>query len=149
MSSYRQILYHIVFGTKERQKTITDEYSSELYKYIWGIVKNHDCHLYRINGAEEHIHLLCDLHPSISLENLIKDIKVASSLWLKKNPGFKGIKGWAEGYAAITISIKEKDIVVEYIKNQKEHHKKVNFFDEYKKFLIDNGIEFDEKYLIK
>ena len=149
MSSYKQILYHIVFCTKERRKTITDANASELYKYIWGILKNHNCHLYRINGAEDHIHLLCDLHPSVSLEALIKDIKVASSLWLKKNPFFKEFKGWAIGYAAITISVREKDIVVEYIKNQKEHHKKINFFDEYKKFLIDNGIKFEEKYLIK
>ncbi|MFA5010495.1 MAG: IS200/IS605 family transposase [Ignavibacteria bacterium] len=149
MSSYRQIFYHIVFGTKGRQKTLTDSHSAELYKYIWGIVKNHNCHLFRINGVEDHIHLLCDLPPSVPLEVLVKDIKVASSLWLKKSTDFNDFKGWSEGYAAITISIKEKDIVIAYIKNQKEHHKKINFFDEYKKFLVDNGIEYNEKYLMK
>jgi putative transposase len=89
------------------------------------------------------------LHPSVSLENYIKDIKVASSIWLKSKRDYPLFKGWAEGYAAITISIEEKDKVVEYIKNQKEHHKKVSFIDEYKKFLIDNGIEYNEKYLMK
>jgi REP element-mobilizing transposase RayT len=149
MSSYRQIIYHVIYGTKDRIKSIPNEHSPELYKYIWGIIKNHNSHLYRINGAEEHIHILSDLHPSISLENYIKDIKVASSFWLKSNKHFPVFKGWAEGYAAITISIKEKDKVLEYIKNQKEHHKTVSFVEEYKKFLIDNGIEYNEKYLIK
>ena len=65
MSSFKQIFYHIVFDTKERQKTLTDSHSSELYKYIWGIVKNHNCHLYRINGAEDNIHLRCDLRSII------------------------------------------------------------------------------------
>jgi REP element-mobilizing transposase RayT len=123
MSSYRQIIYHIIYGTKDRIKSIPNEHSPELYKYIWGIIKNQNSHLYRINGAEEHIHILCDLHPSVSLENYIKDIKVASSFWLKSKKDFPLFKGWAEGYAAITISVKEKDKVIEYIKNQKEHHK--------------------------
>jgi len=149
MSSYKQIIYHIIFGTKDRIKSIPYVNSPELYKYIRGIIKNHNCHLYRINGADEHIHLLSDLHPTISLENFIKDIKVASSFWLKSNKHFPVFTGWAEGYAAITISIKEKDKVIEYIKNQKEHHKTISFADEYKKFIIDNGIEFNEKYLMK
>ena len=149
MSSYRQIIYHIIFGTKDRVKSIPDEASSELYKYIWGVIKNHNCHLYRVNGAEEHIHILSDLHPSVSLEKYIKDIKVSSSIWLKNNLEFPLFKGWSEGYAAITISTKEKNTVIEYIKNQKEHHKNISFFDEYKKFLIDNDIEYDEKYLMK
>ncbi|MEI7485650.1 MAG: IS200/IS605 family transposase, partial [Ignavibacteriota bacterium] len=143
------IIYHIIFGTKDRIQSIPDEVSSELYKYIWGVIKNHNCHLYRVNGAEEHIHILSDLHPSVSLEKYIKDVKVSSSIWLKSNPGFPLFRGWAEGYAAITISTKEKNIVIEYIKNQKEHHKKISFFEEYKKFLVDNGIEYNEKYLLK
>jgi len=149
MSSFRQIIYHIVFATKERVKSIPDECSSELYKYIWGIIKNHNCHLYRIDGSEDHIHILSDLHPSVPLASYIKDIKVSSSLWLKNNKDFLKFNGWAEGYAAITISIKDKEKVIEYIKCQKEHHKKLNFFDEYKKFLEDNGIKYDEKYLMK
>lgn len=140
MSSYREIIYHIIYGTKDRIKSIPDEHSSVLYKYIWGIISNHNCHLYRINGAEDHLHILSDLHPSVSLEEYIKDIKVASNLWMKSNPDFPIFKGWADGNAAITISIKEKDKVVDYIKNQKEHHKVVSFFDEYKKLLVKNGL---------
>ena len=67
MSAYRQILYHIVFRTKGSEKTINQDHREDLYKYIWGIVKNKKCVLYRINGIEDHIHILSDLHPSIAL----------------------------------------------------------------------------------
>lgn len=147
--SYRQIIYHIVFGTKERAETLSLDKSDELYKYIWGNINNQNCHLYRINGFNDHIHILSDLHPSLPLDDFVKNIKVSSSIWLKKNADYTMFRGWAEGYAAITISIKEKDKVIEYIKNQRQHHKKISFFEEYKKFLVDNGIEYNEKYLLK
>lgn len=83
MGSYRQIYYQIVFGTKYRKPTVSDDNCEELYKYIWGIVKNNNSKLYRINGIEDHIHIFCDLHPSIALADFVKDIKVASSIWMK------------------------------------------------------------------
>ncbi len=67
MSSHRQIYYQIVFGTKNREPTISETHCEELYKYIWGIIKNKKCHLYRINGIEDHIHIFSDLHPSVGL----------------------------------------------------------------------------------
>ena len=146
--SYRQIFYHIVFGTKHRKTTIAEENCEQLYKYIWGIVKNNKCKLYRINGAEDHIHIFSDLHPSLALADYIKDIKVSSNLWMKESGKFPKFKGWQESYAAITYSIKEKDILINYIKNQKEHHRHESFYDEYKRLLIEHGIEFDEKYLL-
>jgi REP element-mobilizing transposase RayT len=79
MTSYRQILYHIVFRTKAGSKTLPLKYNKELFKYIWGIIKNKKCHLYRINGMEDHIHILSDLHPSIALADFVRDIKTASS----------------------------------------------------------------------
>ena len=80
-TSYRQIFYHIVFRTEDSARTLPLEHSEELYKYIWGIVKNQKTHLYRINGMEEHVHMLTDLHPTVALSDFIKDIKVASSMW--------------------------------------------------------------------
>ena len=79
MSTYTQILYQIVFSTKNRKKCLIYENQSKLYKYIWGIIKNKKCHLYRIGGVENHIHIITHLHPSIALANFIKDIKIASS----------------------------------------------------------------------
>lgn len=85
MASYRQILYHLTFHTKNSEKVFYNSGNEELYKYIWGVLKNKNCKLYRINGTEDHVHIACDLHPSIALANLIKDIKVSSSGWIKEN----------------------------------------------------------------
>jgi putative transposase len=148
MGSYRQIFYQIVFATKHREPTINEEYEQELFKYIWGIINNKKCHLYRINGMPDHIHIFSDLHPSICLSDYVKDIKVASSIWMKESSQFPNFKAWQDGYGAFTYSIQQKDIVIEYIKNQKEHHQKETFFDEYKRLLSEHGIEFDDKYLL-
>lgn len=148
MSSYKQIFYQIVFGTKNREATIAEAHCEDLYKYIWGIIKEKNCKLYRVNGIEDHIHIFSDLHPSISLADYVKDIKVASSIWMKETGYFPDFAGWQVGYGAFTYSIRDKDIIIEYVKNQKEHHKKKNFYDEYKRLLKENGIEFDEKYLL-
>jgi putative transposase len=80
MASYRQIFYHHALGTKERKATISEEHCQDLYKYIWGTVKNKGCRLYRINGVADHVHQLTNLPPTICLADLIKDIKVASSM---------------------------------------------------------------------
>ena len=146
--SYRQIFYQIVFGTKYREPTITEANCEELYKYISGIIKNKNCSLYRINGVEDHIHIFSDLHPSMSLARYVKDIKVASSIWMKECGKFPEFKAWQVRYGAFTYSIREKDMIINYVKKQKEHHKSESFYDEYKRLLIENGIEFDEKYLL-
>ena len=146
MSTYGQIFYQLVFATKNRQPTINPTHENDLYKYIFGIVKSKKCKLYRINGMSDHIHIFCDLHLSLSLSNYIKDIKISSNLWMKESKNFPDFESWQEGYGAFTYSIKEKDNMIEYIKNQKEHHKTENFYDEFKRIIIKNGIEFDEKY---
>ena len=143
--SYRQILYHIVFGTKYRRPTISEPHCEELYRYVWGVIKAKNCKLFRINGVE--VHILSDLHPSVALADFVKDIKVASSLWMKASGLFPEFEGWAEGYGAFTYSIKERDRVLNYIKKQKEHHRKITFPDEYKSLLNEHGIIYDEKYL--
>ena len=146
--SYRQILYHIVFGTKHRQLTITEEHSKKLYSYIWGIVQNKNGKLFRINGVEDHIHILSDLHPSIALADFIKDIKVSSSIWMKDSGFFPNFDAWAEGYGAFTCSVKERQRIIDYIINQKEHHKTITFLEEFKLLLAEHEIEFDERYLL-
>jgi|SRR5690606_35228504 len=148
MSTYTQILYQIVFSTKNREKVLLPEHRPELFKYIWGILKNKNCHLYRINGVEDHIHIATHLHPSVALASLVKDIKLASSKYIKENSLFTHFNGWQEGYGAFTYTVKEKDRLIEYIKNQEEHHKKVTFRNEYIQLLQEHNVEFDEKYLL-
>ena len=106
--AFSQIFYHIVFRTKYSEKTIPIVHASKLYKYIWGVIENKNCHLYRINGMEAHIHIFSDLHPSISLSDYIKRFKDSEY--------FPAFKGWASKYCALTYSMKEKDTIINYIK---------------------------------
>ena len=148
MSTYTQILYQIVYSTKKRENSLTGENRRLLYEYIWGVLKNKNCHLYRINGMGDHIHIVFALHPNVALSSLIKDIKLSSSAFIKDKTLFKNFGGWQDGYGAFTYSFKEKDKLIEYVKNQEEHHKTISFLDEYILLLQEHGIEFDEKYLL-
>ena len=148
MSTYTQILYQIVFSTKYRERTLTKNNRDVLFKYIWGLLKNKKCHLYRINGVEDHLHIVTHLHPTVALASLVKDIKVSSSMYIKEQNLFENFTNWQEGYGAFTYSIKEKDRLIEYVKNQEAHHHKKTFKEEYVELLTEHGIEFDEKYLL-
>lgn len=148
MSTYTQILYQIVYSTKYREKTLDSENRKELFKYIWGILKNNKCHLYQVGGIEDHVHIITHLHPSVALANLVKDIKLASSDYIKTEKLFPNFNGWQNGYAAFTYSIEAKENLIRYVKNQEEHHKMKTFIGELKELLIEHKIEFDEKYLL-
>ena len=147
MSTYTQILYQIVFGTKNKEITLTKDNRSKLFEYILGILLNNKCHVYCINGVEDHIHIVCQLHPSVGLAWLVKDIKLATSAFIKEKKLFKNFMGWQVGYGAFTYSIKEKENLITYVNNQEEHHKNASFRDEYIKMLNEHGVEFDERYL--
>ena len=148
MSTFTQIVYHIVFSTKERERSLSRDRRPELYRYIWGIVKNKGAHLYQIGGTENHIHILTSLHPSDCLADFVKTIKTAASKWIKKKKVFPRFNYWQEGYGAFTLSTDQKDAVIEYIKNQEEHHKKITFIDEFRQLLEKTGIQFDEKFIV-
>jgi REP element-mobilizing transposase RayT len=147
MSTYIQILYQVVFSTKYREKTLEKGNRETLYKYIAGIINNKNCKLYEIGGIEDHIHIVFQLHPSVSLSSLVKDIKIASNLYIKKNQLFKNFTGWQEGYGAFTYSIKDKERLINYVKNQEKHHGMNTYIMEYKELLNENDIDFEEKYL--
>lgn len=147
MSTYTQILYQIVFSTKHRKPVLIKENREELYKYIWGVLENKKCHLYRVNGVEDHLHILTHLHPAVALSDLVKDIKLSSTAFIKQGKLFPGFSGWQNGYGAFTYSIKEKERLIRYIMNQEEHHKTSTFKEEYRALLKEFDIEFEEKYL--
>lgn len=127
---------------------MTKDRRDDLYKYISGVLKNKNCHLYRIGGIEDHIHILMDLHPTVSLSSIVKDVKLSSTEYIKENSLFPQFDGWQNGYGAFTYSIREKDILIEYIKNQEAHHKVKTFKEEYLELLKEHNIAFDEKYLL-
>jgi REP element-mobilizing transposase RayT len=145
MASYRKILIHIVFHTKYNIPAIDPKHKTELYRYIWGIIKNKNCVLFRINSVEDHIHILSDLHSSVSLANFVKDIKVASSIWMKQSGLFPKFRGWAEGFGAFSYAYRDRQKIINYIRKQEEHHKKKSFKKEYINLLKEHGMKLDEK----
>lgn len=143
--SYIQLLYHVVIRTKASEPTLPLEHSDELYRYIWGIIKNKKNILYRVNGMEDHIHILFSLHPTIALSDFIRDLKAETSKMLKRTVGFEQFTAWGEGYAALTYNLKDKDTIVQYIKKQREHHKELTFKEEYQAFIEEMGLTLDER----
>ncbi|MFL0684889.1 REP element-mobilizing transposase RayT [Algoriphagus aquaeductus] len=148
MGTHTQLIYHIVYSTKHREPTMVQDEKKRLFAFIHHLLTNKNCHLYRINGMEDHLHILTHIHPTIAISSLVKDIKLASDDFIKREDVFPKFKGWQDGYGAFTESIKEKDRLIAYIRNQEEHHRKVSFLDEYKALLKEHEIEFDEKYLL-
>jgi REP-associated tyrosine transposase len=148
MSTYTQILYQLVFSTKGREKTLIETGQEKLCRYITGVLKNKVCHLYRINALEDHIHIATHIHSSIALANLIKDIKLSASDLIKEKRLFPRFAGWQTGYGAFTYSISAKENLIQYIMNQKEHHKKITFREEFIKLLKDHNIKYDARYLL-
>ena len=147
MGTYTQIIYQIVIGTRYREKVLTKNNREELFKFINGILQNKKCVLYQVNGVEDHIHIVTHIHPSIALASLVKDIKLACSIYIKENKLFPHFRGWQDGYGAFTYSLKEKDRLIAYVQNQEEHHKRKSFLEEYKNLLETHTIKFEEKHL--
>ena len=147
-NTFTQLLYHVVFSTKERRPLILADRSEELFRYLWGINNNLDCHLYRINAVEDHAHILTHIHPSVAVAEYIKKVKNASTSWIRRQNVFPRWLGWQDGYSAFTHSIGEKERLTEYIKGQQEHHKGETFVDELRRLLDEAKIKFDEKYLL-
>jgi putative transposase len=140
-----KILVHIVFSTKERQPLITPEIEPRLYGYIRGIIENNNGRMLIAGGIADHIHLLVSIG-RIDVGELIGDIKRDSSAWIKKQgPEFARFY-WQRGYGAFSIGQSQVRVVSGYIANQKEHHKKQSWEDEYRELCRRYDVEFDERY---
>ena len=139
MGNYRQLLYHLVLEPYKREKVFLEKNQNRLYAYIRHIIENKNCKLYAINGIENHIHLLVSIKPDITISNFIKDIKVASSIFIKQENLFPYFKKWAAGYSIFTRAHESLETIINYIENQKEHHMNKSFYDEYNDLLRKNG----------
>lgn len=148
MSTYTQILYQIVYSTWNHEKTLEACNREELFKYIVVILKNKKCHLYRIGAVSDHIHIVTHLHPTVSLASLIKDVKLATTEYIKNKNLFPKFSGWQNGYGAFTYSFREKGGLIKYVKNQETHHHQKTFREELIDLLTEHGIEYDEKFLV-
>ncbi len=144
MTTYTQILYHIVFGTKDHYGCLDLDRHDTLCGYIAGLLKSKSCTPYKLGGYTDHIHILTSLHPTVALADLVKDIKLASTAWIKQEKAFSCFSGWQVGYGAFTCSWSVKSDVQDYIARQHEHHRKQTFREEYIGFLKRAGVAFDE-----
>ncbi len=145
--SYTQILYQIVFGTKNCMPVLLKDRRNELFKHLCGILQNKNCHVYIINGVENHLHIVTHVHQTVAVADLIKDLKVASSKWIKQNGIFKNFTAWQIKYGAFTYSINDKDRLINYVKNQEKHHKTLTYREEFIMLLKKHKIDYDERYL--
>ena len=148
-NTYTQIHIHVIFTVQNRESLIANEWKTELYKYITGIIQKQQHKLLAINGMPDHIHILFGMRPNQSLSELMQDVKGSSSKWINEKRFVKGKFSWQEGYGAFSYSKSQLNRVVDYINKQEEHHKQKTFLEEYKEFLEAFKIDYDEKYLFK
>jgi len=148
-NTYTQIHIHAVFAVRNRQALISPEWKITLYKYISGIVANQGHKLLIINGVEDHLHMLIGLRPVQSLSSLMQDIKGDSSKWINQNNLVKGRFHWQEGFGAFACCMSHLSNVIRYIERQEEHHRKIEFVDEYLDLLEESKIQYDQKYIFK
>ena len=138
---------HLVFSTKYREPLIDDAIESDLYAYLGGICNQLECQPIKIGGFKDHIHILCMLSKKTALMKLVEELKSHSSKWIKtKGENYRNFY-WQGGYGAFSVNPAEMDVVVRYIENQKEHHRKKIFQEEYRGFLKKYKVEYDERYV--
>ena len=142
-----RMLIHAVFSTKNRVDLITPDVENDLFGYMHGIVENNKSKLILANGTTDHVHLLISVGRIVSISELMGDIKRSSSSWIKnQDSSFKDFY-WQEGYGAFSVGQTEDETVINYIKNQKEHHKTKDYKTEFRGFLRKYNIEYDERYV--
>src|SRR5689334_6954306 len=142
-NTYTQIYIHSVFCVQNRISLIKPEWQEELYRYITGIVQNNGHKLIAINGMPDHLHMFRAMKPDQALSDLMQSVKGDSSKWIHGKGFVTGRFEWQAGFGGFSYSISQIDRVVNYIKNQPDHHKKKTFVEEYHEFLRKFSVPFD------
>ena len=148
-NTYTQIHIHAVFSVQNRISLIQKKWQDRLYQYMIAIIQNHGHKVLSIGGMPDHIHILFGFRPAQSLSDLIQNVKRDSSAWVNKEKLAVRRFSWQEGYGAFSYSKSQIPRVAKYIENQEKHHTNRSFLEEYKKILIDFGLEYNEKYIFK
>ena len=149
-NTYTQVYLQIVFAVMGRQNVIPRQHREELHKFITGIVQNREQKMLVIYCMPDHTHILVELNnPSMSVSDLVRDIKAGSSGFINTKKWIQGKFNWQEGFGAFSYSKSQVDKVVKYILNQEEHHKKKTFKEEYLELLEKFEIEYNPEYLFE
>jgi putative transposase len=148
-NTYTQLYIQFVFAVQNRISLIKPDWEITLHKYITGIVQNNKHKMIAINGMEDHLHIFVGLHTNQSVADIMRVVKGESSEWINKQRYVKRKFSWQEGYGAFSYGRNQIDRIYQYILNQKTHHQKKAFLDEYVELLDEFGIQYDEKYIFK
>lgn len=148
-NTYTQIHIQTVFAVQNRKSLIKDEWKDELYKYLTGIIQNHEHKVLQINGMPDHIHILFGMRPTQSIADLMKQVKQDSSRWINNKGVTNGKFSWQAGYGAFSYSKDQLPRVIQYIQNQEKHHKTYTFQEEYLALLERHSVDFDIRYIFK
>ncbi len=138
---------HLVFSTKKREMLIGGDIAPRLYSYMAGVAIEKGAVPIAINGMPDHVHLLIKSSKNFNDASFMKELKGGSSVWMNENNLITGRFQWQAGYGWFSVSPKDTDEVIAYIENQAEHHRRVTFEEEYRKFLVKYQVDFDERYV--
>ena len=147
--SYTNLIYHIVFSTKDRRPYMEPEPLRKICQYVGGIIANLEGIPLAVNGMADHIHIAAVARPKIAISDLVRTIKSSSSRWVHDTSGELQDFRWQDGYSAFSVSQSVRDSVVAYVMNQQQHHRKMTFMEELIGLLKKHGIEYDERYIWK
>ncbi|MBI1331593.1 MAG: transposase [Armatimonadetes bacterium] len=145
--SLSQIIVHVVFSTKDRTPWLDEEIRPEVFAFLTTLIKKNGHVPIMIGGHKDHVHLLFGLSRTQSVADLLEDIKVASSKWLKTKGSSRAQFSWQRGYGAFGVSYSLMDRAIAYIANQDSHHDGESFKDEFRRLMQENGIDIDERYV--
>jgi putative transposase len=146
-NTFTSLLYHFTFSTKNREPWILPKIESRVWQYIGGIVRKHKMTAIQIGGIEDHIHALVIAPPTLSPSEIAQYLKGESSKWIHEEfPKMRAFE-WQDGYGAFTVSKSQVPEVIEYIRNQRSHHRKRTFQEEYLELLTKHNVDYDERYL--
>jgi REP element-mobilizing transposase RayT len=144
--TFTNLLTHVIFSTKNREPLIVRELRTELYAYLGGLTRELKGKAYGINGTADHVHMMINLPPIVSISEALRFIKSNSSGWVHDKWPRKSF-AWQLGYGAFSVSKSNVSEVLKYLGNQEAHHRKWTFKDEFIDFLAKHEIDYDERYI--
>ena len=147
-NTYSSLFVHIVFSTKHRKRWITPDIEARVWSYIGGVARTHDLKALQVGGVDEHIHALLRAKPIHLPSQTALWLKAESSKWIHREFDHMKTFGWQDGYGAFSVSKSNVPAVIEYIKNQRQHHEKESFENEYERLMKLHEVDYDPKYLL-
>jgi putative transposase len=145
--SLSYLLIHVIFSTKDRLPLHKEEIRPKLHAYLATVTRNAGCECYRVGGVADHVHLAILLSRTLAVAELVKELKISSSKWLKEQSPALAHFAWQAGYGVFSVGSSDLEVLKKYIDMQEEHHKTLTFQQEYRIFLEKYGVEYDERYV--